>query len=483
MEKQMGSIEKLSILIPVFNEARTVAQLLDKVVAVPLPCAREIIVVDDGSTDGSTEVLEAFRKNHPEIVLLRHDTNQGKGAAIRTAIKKTTGDWTIIQDADLEYDPQDYERLMAPVMEGVADAVFGSRFLVGRYAHAMYFWHYRINKLLTLCANMAADLTLTDVETGYKLMRTEILKSLILVSSGFDIEPELTIKLARWGARIYEVPISYRGRTYIEGKKIRKRDAFRAFLAVVKYQFFTSRYSQDHGFLVLQAMREARKFNRWLFAQFAQWLGDTVLEAGCGIGNLTEFVLDRKRLVCVDKEAAYVDKLRRMYGHLANVRFAVADIRDAALLRSATEGLPIDSLFCINVVEHVADDVSVLRSLCDVLIPGGRAIILVPNNPALYTKLDEAIGHARRYTRLDIQSKMEQAGFNVISCRGFNRLGALGWRINGKIFRKKTLSIGQIKTFELLLPLARVLEHIPFHCHNSLICIGKKPPAQGKANV
>jgi glycosyltransferase involved in cell wall biosynthesis len=468
-------VNKLSILIPTYNEAMTLERLLNRVLEVELPCERELIVVDDGSTDGSREILEAFAGEHPELRIIFHGRNQGKGSAIRTAIKHMTGDWAIIQDADLEYDPGEYAKLLKPAMLGIADAVFGSRFAMGEYRRALYFWHTLANKALTLFTNLFSGLNLTDMETCYKLIRADILKALVIRSSGFDIEPELTIKLARWGARVYEVPISYRGRTYMEGKKIQTKDAFWALLALIRYRFFDPAYCKHEGFLILQAVQRAPRFNRWLFGQFGRYLGDEVLEAGCGIGNLTQFVLHKKRLVCIDLDPFYVDRIRNAFGNLSNLMIQQADITVPAEMQRAAEGGAFDSAFCINVLEHIEDHVGALRNFYSVLKPGGRVIILVPNDPALYSGVDKTLGHVRRYTPELLQETMKQAGFHVDACWGFNRVGGLGWRVSGKILRKTTLSAGQMTLFEWLMPLVKIAERIPFHPHNSLIIVGVKP--------
>jgi len=467
-------IHKLSVLIPVYNEIRTLERLLLAVLEVPLPCERELVVVDDCSSDGSREFLERFSAKHDCVRLVLHEENGGKGRAIQTAIAHMTGDWAIIQDADLEYDPRDYEKLLEPVLDGVADAVLGSRFLVGRYSRAMFFWHAVANRILTLTVNVVSDLNLTDMETCYKMIRADILRHLMLRSRGFDLEPELVIKLARWGARIYEVPISYRGRTYAEGKKIGPRDALRALAATVRYSIFDRRYCDNEGFLILQALDRSKRFNRWLFSRLDRWLGDEVLEAGCGIGTLTKFVLHKRRLVCVDIDPVYVDRLQKSYGHLANICVRQCDLEDGVSLRRAAGERPLDSLFCSNVLEHVLDDVRVLRNFHSVLGPKGRAVVLVPNNPAMYGGVDKAVGHHRRYSMEELRSKMEEAGFRILSCEGFNRVGGFGWRVSGKILRKDTLSTGQMRLFEMAMPVVRFLEKIPFHCHNSLICVGEK---------
>jgi len=472
---QPGGVRKLSVLIPVFNEARTLNTLLQRVLSVKLPCEREIVVVDDGSTDGSREILNDVAAAHPEMKVILHDRNQGKGAAIRTAIDHLTGDWAIIQDADLEYDPGEFPKLIKPAQLGIADAVFGSRFAMGEYRRALYFWHTIANKFLTLCTNLFTNLNLTDMETCYKLIRSDILKNLNLRSPGFDIEPELSVKLARWGARIYEVPISYSGRTYAEGKKIRARDAVRALQALVKYRFFDPHYCKHDGFLILQAVQRAPRFNRWMMNQFAPHLGDEVLEAGCGIGNLTQFVLAKKRLVSIDIDPFYIDKMQKAYGNLANLTLLQADITNGDDMERAASDGRFDGAFCSNVVEHIEDDVGAIRNLASTLKPGGKLVVLVPNNPKLYTGVDETLGHYRRYTHKSLCDAMRAAGLQVKSCWGFNRVGALGWRVSGKILRKKTLSPGQMRLFEWLMPLIRIVENIPFHSHNSVIAVGVKP--------
>jgi glycosyltransferase involved in cell wall biosynthesis len=466
---------KISFLIPVFNEIRTIRTLLRSVQEAPLPGAREIIVVDDCSTDGSREFLVEFARGHPEVVLVLHERNQGKGAAIRSAIERITGDWAVIQDADLEYNPKDIQLLMVPALEGIADVVVGSRFLTGQYRRAMLFWHTLANGFLTTLTNVLCDLNLTDMETCYKLVRADILKSLNLRSRGFDFEPEIIVKLARWGARIYEVAISYRGRTYAEGKKIGAKDALQAIGALLKYRFFDPRYCRPEEFLVLQAVYRAKRFHAWLFSQFAPYLGQEVLEAGSGIGNLTELALSRPRLLSLDQNPAYVKRLHQRFGHLDNFSVRQADLRQRDAVMAAIENQPFDSVFCVNVLEHVENDTEVLRNFNAVLKPGGYAAVVVPCDPSLYSDLDRHLGHHRRYTPADLQRKMTEAGLSVVQCRGFNRTGGLAWRISGKILRKKTLTAGQMTLFELAMPLIRLLEPIPFHSPNSLIAIGRKP--------
>jgi glycosyltransferase involved in cell wall biosynthesis len=236
-------MKKLSIVIPAYNEANTIHLILDKIQEVRLlgDLQKEVIVVDDCSKDGTLQALEAYKNNHPHfpIIVFSHDHNQGKGAALHTGISKATGDVTVIQDADLEYDPQEYNILLDPILRGVADVVYGSRFMGGNPHRILFFWHSIGNKFLTFLSNMFTNLNLTDMETCYKMFRTEVVQSLKLTEKRFGFEPEVTARVSRVpNIRIYEVGISYYGRTFEEGKKIGWKDGFRAIYCILKYNIF-----------------------------------------------------------------------------------------------------------------------------------------------------------------------------------------------------------------------------------------------------
>jgi glycosyltransferase involved in cell wall biosynthesis len=229
----------LSVVMPVYNEAATVEQAVTAVLA--QPPVQELIIVDDGSRDGTREVLERLAKDAPRIHLIVQETNQGKGAALRKGFEQAVAPYIIVQDADLEYDPAEYFLLLSPLIAGRADAVFGSRFK-GAYAQrVLYFWHSAGNKFLTFLSNMATNINLTDLETCYKVFRREIIQNIRLEEDRFGFEPEVTAKISRLGIRIYEVPISYYGRTYAEGKKIGWKDGLHAIWCIVKYNFLKSR--------------------------------------------------------------------------------------------------------------------------------------------------------------------------------------------------------------------------------------------------
>ncbi len=239
--------QTLSIIIPAFNEADTIKIILKKIISVQLihKVRKEVIVVDDASQDATADEVDIFMKSHPEenIKIFRQDFNQGKGAAIHRGISEAVGDFIVIQDADTEYNPAEYNVLLQPVMDGFADVVYGSRFMGGEPHRILFFWHSIGNKLLTALSNMFTNLNLTDMETGYKLFRASMLKSLLLKENRFGFEPEVTAKISRISkVRIYEVGVSYYGRTYDEGKKIVWYDGFHAIYCVLKYNIFDRRY-------------------------------------------------------------------------------------------------------------------------------------------------------------------------------------------------------------------------------------------------
>lgn len=232
---------KLSIIIPCYNEEKTLENIVERVLAADC-CGleRELVIIDDGSRDRSVDVMKALAEKHPQILTQFHGVNQGKGAALRTGFKSATGDIMLVQDADLEYSPSDYPKLLKPILDGRADVVFGSRFKGGEESRVLYFWHSLGNKVLTLASNMFTDLNLTDMETCYKAFRREIIQNINIVENRFGFEPEITAKVAHFRPRprIYEVGISYSGRTYDEGKKIGWRDGVRAFYCIIRYNLF-----------------------------------------------------------------------------------------------------------------------------------------------------------------------------------------------------------------------------------------------------
>src|SRR6266481_1436686 len=467
---------RLSILVPLYNEEEFIGPLLQRVLDAPLPdgMEREIIVVDDGSTDGSVEIAEENARSHPDCIrVLRHERNQGKGAAIRTAVDQARGDFCIIQDADLEYDPREYRHLLKPLIEGNADVVYGSRFMIVGGRRVLYFWHAVANRLLTELTNSVADLNLTDMETRYKAFRTSLLQSIPIRSERFGIEPELTIKLARRQVRIYETPISYYGRTYEEGKKIGFKDAIEAIYVILRFAFTRDIY-KDQGAETLDALSAAPRFNAWMADTIRPYVGERVLEIGAGIGNLTRALVPRRKsYVATDIDSEHLARLATRFQHRPNMLIRYCDLARTSDFTDLSETM--DSVICLNVLEHVEDDMQGLRNIHSVLKPGGRAIILVPHGQEIFGTLDVALGHFRRYSHAELKGKMEQVGFRVERILDFNRISRPPWYVSGRILKRTTLGSGQMKLFDRFVWLWRSIDaYLPWP-PTSIIAIAVKP--------
>jgi 2-polyprenyl-3-methyl-5-hydroxy-6-metoxy-1,4-benzoquinol methylase len=466
----------LSILIPLYNEEETISMVVHRVLQAPLAegLERELVIVDDGSSDDSAEIVRSLEVHHPgRIRFIRHQRNKGKGAAIRTAIEHARGDIAIIQDADLEYDPDEYIRLLQPIVDGRADAVYGSRFLVAGERRVLYYWHSLANHLLTTLCNMVADVNLTDMETCYKAFRLSLVKSIPLRSNRFGIEPELTIKLAQRHACIYELPISYRGRTYSEGKKIGMKDAIQAFFIILRYGFTRDIY-QDSGAKILDALAQTPRFNEWMASSLRPYLGRRVLELGAGIGNLSSRLsLQRSRYIATDIETEYLERLQTRFGMKPKFRIERCNVESAEDFQAIAE--PVDTVVCLNVLEHVLNDEQGFRNIFSVLVPGGRAVILVPQDASIYGTLDEVLGHHRRYSEAELRSKMTAAGFTIERIFEFNRATRPGWILNGRMLKKRSFGRVQLWFFDRLVWLWRQLDKVLPWRSVSLIAVGVKP--------
>ncbi len=440
---------KLSILIPVYNERTVVERSLAHVVAAPLPedMERELIVVDDCSTDGTWDILQRVAASQPSIRLLRHEVNRGKGAAVRTAIQHATGDFCIVQDADLEYDPSEYPRLLRPLLDGHADAVFGSRYLAGEQRRVLPFRHSMLNKGLTLVSNLFCNLNLTDMETCYKVFRTDLLKSIPIRSNRFGFEPEIVMKAAKRNLRIYEVPISYHGRTYEEGKKIGWKDGFKALAAILHFWLIDDLYAESYGRGLLNNLTGTPQYLSWTARLLRPYVRDAVVEIGAGIGNVTARLMGKKlQYVAAEKDPLYLHALKNRFLRTPNV--AVRKLDPAAPADFLGLENTFDTALCLNVLEYLDDPAAAISSLHGVLLPGGTLLVLVPQNPGLYGSIDRTLGHKKRFGRGELRELLERAGFQVERLHELNKIGAPAWWMYGNLLRRRHISKVTLKLFD-----------------------------------
>ena len=419
------------------------------VLAAPLPenLDRELVVVDDCSTDGTSAILERLAKEHPQIRLFRQQVNQGKGAAVRRAIQEAVGDFCLIQDADLEYDAADYPKLMKPLLDGHADAVFGSRYLAGDASRVLPYWHSMINKFLTLFSNMFSNLNVTDMETCYKVFRTDLLKSIPIRSDRFGIEPEITMKVSKRRLRVYEVPISYHGRTYEEGKKIGWKDGAKALGAILYFWAVDDLYTEDYGRGVLNNLTGTPSYLNWMTSMIRPHLGATILELGAGFGNLTGRLMGKKlHYVAGEKDALYLHGLRNRFLKTPSVQVAEMDPDDASAYGEWAG--QFESALCVNLLETVSDPGAVVKSLASALKPGGNMVVLVPQGPELFGPLDKGLGNLRRFTVAELAGLLDSAGLEVVEQHEFNKIGSFSWWFSGKVLAQRKMNRVLLKLWD-----------------------------------
>jgi glycosyltransferase involved in cell wall biosynthesis len=491
----------LSILVPAYNEQYLVANSLARLEVLESSEYLErvqVVVVDDCSRDRTSEVLRSFatsrgftwhdegriekgvelkgygKRGKLEWVFLRHVLNGGKGAAIRTALVEADAELTVIHDADLEYHPRDLHRIVKVFVEEQADAVFGSRFAGGEVRRALLYRHEIGNRFLTFLTNWVTNVNLTDMETCYKAVRTSLLKSIPIFSNDYRLEPELTIKLAKREARIFEVPISYSGRTYQEGKKINWRDGIKALLAVIRFTVSDRIYVQDqYGSHILGRLSRAPRFNAWMADTIRPFCGKRVLEIGSGTGNLTRRLIPREAYVASDVNPLYLQTLRSLTTDRPYLEVAQTDVTQGPTFPRLEGGF--DTVVCLNVIEHVDDDVGAVKNIRDALGPDGRAVILVPVGPDLFGTLDEVLGHRRRYTEATLRKLVAGAGLEVEQVVTFNRVGWPAWWLNGKLMRRHSFGLLQIKLLNLLTPLFRLVDRMLPFPPLSLVAVARPP--------
>lgn len=423
----------LSVVMPCFNEIATIGSMVDRVLASEYTA--ELIIVDDGSTDGTADYLRKI--DDPRVTIIIQPANQGKGAALRMGLEKAKQPFVIIQDADEEYDPKEYPVLLRPLLSGKADVVYGSRFLPAGERRVLYFWHSLGNRILTSASNMLNDLNLTDMETCYKVFRQEVLQSFRIEENRFGVEPEITAKVARGRWRIFEVGISYAGRTYAEGKKINWKDGLWALYCIVKYSALVGRPlhpdpGQDSRSIDVQAadvplastlesLDEAHNYSAWIYSMMEPFLGEKVLEVGAGHGTFTEIMAPGRQVTATDASTRCEQLLAERFGDRHDVIVKNYDAQDPS-----DQG-GFDSVVLINVLEHLDDDAEVVRRLGDALRPGGHLVVFVPAFQGLYGEFDRSIGHRRRYTRSGLTSLMHSAGLEPVADRYVNLVGFFAW--------------------------------------------------------
>jgi glycosyltransferase involved in cell wall biosynthesis len=465
----------LSILIPVYNERAYLRRCIEKVLAAPLPdgLQRELVMVDDASTDGTTDLMRQIAEKHSGVIrAFYQEKNQGKGAAIRRAIQEMKGQYAIFQDADLEYDPDEYGVVLEPLLRGHADVVYGSRFAASPMRKVLNYHHQLGNQLLTHASNFFTGLNLTDMETCYKAFRADILKTIPIRSNRFGLEPEITAKIAKRGCTVYEVPISYHGRSYAEGKKIGWKDGVSAFHKIVKFWLLDDCIDERYGHEVLDSLADARRFSRWMVSVIEPCLGDRILEVGSGIGNITRFLPKKEHLTVTDIDPVYLELLNNVYADNDLVDVKKLDLSaddDFAALGEAK----YDSVVCLNVLEHIEDDLAALKRMKTLLAPGGKLILLVPQYRALYGSYDKHLDHFRRYDKQDAVARLTEAGFAVRQTRSFNTLAILGWWFNSCVLKRETMGKYQIKLFDMLVPLLKPAESLLPLPGLSLICVAE----------
>jgi glycosyltransferase involved in cell wall biosynthesis len=434
---------------------------LGQVLAAPLPegLERELVIVDDRSTDGTWDILQRLAAEHGCIRLFRHEKNQGKGAAVRTAISKAEGDFCLIQDADLEYDPQEYPILLKPLLSGHADAVFGSRYLAGESRRVLPYWHTKINQTLTLASNVLSNIHVTDMETCYKVFRTDLLKSIPIRSDRFGFEPEITMKCAKRRLRIYEVPISYHGRTYEEGKKIGWKDGLQALGVILKFWLIDDLYAERRGRGALINLTRTPAYINWICSLVRPHLGDTVFEIGAGLGTFSARLMGRKlRYLAADSDPLHMHALRNRFLRTPSVE--EAECRPGEPDDYDRWRGEFDSALAINVLEGLDTPESALAGLNRVLKTGGILCLLAPQGRALYGSLDEAMGQKRRFGGEELRGMLKEAGFQVVEMHQLNKVGVLGWWLASKVLRRNYLSKLPLKVFDKTLWMWRLLDKV-----------------------
>ncbi|MFH1767909.1 MAG: bifunctional glycosyltransferase/class I SAM-dependent methyltransferase [Candidatus Omnitrophota bacterium] len=458
---------KVSIVIPVYNEVATIEEVIKRVKKVSLDMEREIIIVDDASSDGTRDLLASI--NDKEIRKIFHDHNLGKGAALRTAFSSLSGDIVIIQDADLEYYPDEYPRLIEPIINKKADVVYGSRFIG---AHRCFlFTHFIGNKVVNLIANILYNTNLTDFMSCYKVFTIDAIKNISIKSNRFGFESEITGLVFRKNLRVYEVPISYSGRDYREGKKIKWHDFFPV-VGWLLYTRFRPLYRQ--GCLSdLDTLSYLQKYNDYLFDRVNPYLGRRLLEIGAGIGNFSQLLIKkRKMLVSIDNSKDKLLYLSRRMPDSTVFKSCYCDLEVDP--PEALKEFKFDSAVCVNMLEHLVHDKKTVNHIYNILEKGGVFVLVVPAGKRLFSPFDNLLKHYRRYSREDLEAMLQESGFKVKTIEYLNFLGIFLWWLNFKILRRKRFSTWQLFIFNQFVWIIRITDKIFPKAGLSLLAVAEK---------
>jgi len=457
---------KLSVCIPVYNERFWLKPFWERLQSTPIDrCENidsvELILVDDGSSDGTSAILDTLCSRpfqfhcgrSAKIQLIHLEKNRGKGFAIRHAIQQSTGDVVLIQDADLEYFTSDYPALINPITRNVADAVFGTRF-AGHPRRVLGYWHSLMNRCLTLLANMLFNLDMTDMETASKVFRGEMVRAFRLTSARFGIEPEFASRLGRCGARLFEVPVGYSGRSFRQGKKIRPKDGLKALYQIFKFSLWDT---EPYEPAAMQRLTTIEKMSYLIYDPLIhKALGPLriknenleILELSGGVGSLTETLLHYGNVVTAENSTYFLDKIRSRFPNHPGFGVKLWDASKDEVPKDWVGRF--DCVVAFHLLEQIENDERALDRWRQCLKPDGILLTVVPHHPGLYSSLDKALGHRRRYDLNSLKAKLNRSGYEVSShCLG-NSMGALGWLWQGRIWRRTHFPLRQARFYALL---------------------------------
>jgi glycosyltransferase involved in cell wall biosynthesis/precorrin-6B methylase 2 len=440
--------------MPVFNEEKTIKKSISEVLKHEF--INQLVVVNDGSTDSTSQIISNI--SDPRVKIIEQSKNKGKGYALRVGFENAIGPYVGVQDADMEYDPADLKKLLAPLEKGLADAVFGSRFISSDAHRVLYFWHSVGNRFLTTLSNMFTNLNLTDMETCYKIIRKDILQEIDLRENRFGFEPEITAKLASLGVRIYEVGISYSGRTYQEGKKIGWKDGFRAIYVIAKYgSQGRKKYKRLKKLEIqqnvdlapqmgLENLASLDNYNKWIYRKFKNFLGGSILDIGSGSGNLAKLFAEKaENLTLLEPSPIAFSNLKT----LAEFSSQTVKLQNSNIEEFINKcDQRFDTITLTNVLEHIKNHKGILTALRPLLAPGGNLIIFVPAFEVLYSNFDFKIGHFRRYRKKSLKKILESTGYELVQNQYFNFVGFFGWFLFARILRGDPTKSRFVKTID-----------------------------------